>query len=93
MSICWIIRAIFKVILTDRAGLVAENLALRQQLARSFLAGRMHYITASHTANDIAEYLAAVGEKLAELERSLQQGTLMADIEFQPSRPAFKRLA
>ena len=33
MSICWIIRAILKVILTDRASLVAENLALRQQLA------------------------------------------------------------
>ena len=33
MSICWIIRAIFKVIFTDRSSLVAENLALRQQLA------------------------------------------------------------
>ncbi len=33
MNICWIIRAIFKVIFTDRASLVAENLALRQQLA------------------------------------------------------------
>ena len=33
MSTCWIIRAILKVILTDRASLVAENLALRQQLA------------------------------------------------------------
>jgi putative transposase len=33
LSICWIIRAIFKVIFTDRSSLVAENLALRQQLA------------------------------------------------------------
>ena len=33
MNICWIIKAIFKAILKSRANLVAENLALRQQLA------------------------------------------------------------
>jgi hypothetical protein len=33
LSICWIIRAILKVIFKDRSILIAENLALRQQLA------------------------------------------------------------
>ena len=33
LSICWMIRAIFKAIFKSRASLVAENLALRQQLA------------------------------------------------------------
>ena len=33
MNICWIIKAIFRVIFRDRSSLMAENLALRQQLA------------------------------------------------------------
>ena len=33
MSICWIIMAVFRVIFRSQANLVAENLALRQQLA------------------------------------------------------------
>jgi len=33
LNICWIIKTIFKVIFADRSSLVAENLALRQQLA------------------------------------------------------------
>ena len=33
MSICWIIRAIFRIAFANRSSLVAENLALRQQLA------------------------------------------------------------
>jgi transposase InsO family protein len=33
LSICWIIRAIFRIAFANRSSLVAENLALRQQLA------------------------------------------------------------
>ncbi|MBN1942533.1 MAG: aminotransferase class III-fold pyridoxal phosphate-dependent enzyme [Phycisphaerae bacterium] len=70
-----------------------KTLFVRRQLSRGFLASSMHYIMASHTRNDVEKYLSAVEKTMAEIKRSLDNHTLMEDIEFRPSRPLFKRLA
>ncbi len=66
---------------------------VRRQLARGFLAGGHHYMTAAHTADHVDQYLSAVRQTLEELKLSLAEGNLMRDIESSPSRPLFKRFA
>ena len=69
-----------------------KTLFVRRQLARGFLSSSNHYLMASHTRDDVQAYLTAVEKSLADVKQSMDNQTLMEDIEYQPARPLFKRL-
>ena len=69
------------------------NTAVKAVVAQGFLSTGCHYLTLAHTIEDAEVYLSAVGCVLEELRASLKTGRLMEDIDHNPCRPDFKRLA
>ena len=64
----------------------------RRQLARGFLCTGIHYMMTTHTAEQVQNYITAAGQSMREIKSALDNGTLMEEIDNNPSRPLFRRL-
>ena len=53
----------------------------------------MHYIMATHTTENVKDYLDSAKDTLEELGRALDRGSIMEEIDNKPCRSLFKRLA
>ena len=64
----------------------------RCQLARGFLCSGIHYMMTTHTTEQVQDYLTVAKQSMREIKSALDNGTLMQEIDNNPSRPLFRRL-
>ena len=76
----------------EKTSRAMKTFSTRSLLAQGFLSTGCHYLTLTHTTEDVDAYLTVVGRTMEELNAVLENGSLMEEIEHNPCRPHFKRL-